>query len=146
MKNALYVENGKLRGNHPLLITNKWLTEVDLNNIDYIDVKDSNKIYSRLFLLLVILKQISVNKLITPNVVYCFDNNNSEYLTYWFDSKITTYYLTDENFNVKFWCNSNREYGDHTNTLNINECTQDLYVEIINVPLNKDELIIKYMS
>ena len=146
MKNALYVENGKLTGNHPLLVTNKWLTEVDLNNIDYIDVKNSNKIYSHLFLLLVVLKQITVNKLITPNVVYCFDNNNSEYLTYWFDSKITTYYLNDEVFNAKFWCNTDHEYGDHTNTLSANECIPNLYVEIINVPLNKDELLIKYLT
>lgn len=144
MKNALYVENGKLTGNHPLLITNKWLTEVDLNNIDYIDVKDSDLVLTPLFLYLVFTKQLQPNKVMVSDCIYLFNYKLLEFIDYPYDNNNydETYHLMDDNLNILFFCNKNM-YGDKCHSL---EFKSYLYNKIINTTLNKDELLIKYLT
>lgn len=146
MKNALYVENGRLTGNHPLLVTNKWLTEVDLNNIDYIDVKDSDYLLSYVFLYSILTKQIKTNKIRLIDCVYNFYYNNSEVSAHTYDTNEYYYYLMDDDFNVIFSCGSDLSYGDKKDITRTNDAINGLYNDIIDIPLNKDELIIKYMS
>lgn len=91
-------------------------------------------------------KQIKTNRIRLKDCVYNFYYNNSEVSVHTYDTNECYYRLVDDDFNAIFSCGSDLSYRDKKDITHTNSVINGLYKDIIDIPLSKDELIIKYMS